>query len=236
MTCLILVGGLGTRLRAALSGVPKPMAPVHGRPFLEHLLMRLKAASITKIILCVGFRAEMIEEYFGDGARFGLQIEYSRERELLGTAGAMALARPLVKTENFLLLNGDCYNEVDYHTLMESHQSTSQATATIVATHAENRARYGSLKLGSHSQIIGFREKGADAGAGLINAGAYALNRRVFEEIPAGEVCSLEHQVFPRLIEKGELFAFVNSGSFIDIGLPEDWQRAGEILPTLQGG
>ncbi len=232
-TCLILVGGLGTRLRSALPDLPKPMAPVRNRPFLEYLLADLKKSGIQNIVFCVGHQAEKIEGYFGDGARFGVQVEYSRERELLGTAGALKLAQPLVSSENFLMLNGDCYNDVDFQGVLSQHRSTP-AAATLVAAHLENRARFGSLKINDENRILAFEEKGAATGAGFINAGYYALNQSVFALIPDGEVCSLERDIFPQVLENQAMFAFKNQGAFIDIGLPEEWQRAENLLPQLK--
>lgn len=233
LTCLILVGGLGTRLRSALPDLPKPMAPVRNRPFLEYLVAALKKAEIQNVVFCVGYQAEKIEEYFGDGARFGLQIEYSRERELLGTGGALKLAQPFIASENFLMLNGDCYNDVDFRGLLAQHQSTP-ACATLVAAHLEDRMRFGSLKINEESRILAFEEKGAATGAGYINAGYYALNKSVFDLIPEDEVCSLERDIFPQILEQQAMFAFKNHGAFIDIGLPEEWRRAENLLPQLK--
>jgi len=231
-TCLILVGGLGTRLRSALPDLPKPMAPVRNRPFLEYLLADLKKSGIQNIVFCVGHQAEKIEEYFGDGARFGVRVEYSRERELLGTAGALKLAQPLVSSEDFLMLNGDCYNDVDFQGLLAQHRSTL-AAITLVAAYLEDRERFGSLKIDDENRILAFEEKGAATGAGYINAGYYALNKSVFDLIPESEVCSLERDIFPQILAKQAMFAFKNQGAFIDIGLPEEWRRAENLLPIL---
>jgi D-glycero-alpha-D-manno-heptose 1-phosphate guanylyltransferase len=228
--CVILVGGLGTRLRAALPDLPKPMAPIQGRPFLEYLLADLKQQKIENIVLCVGHQAGKIEEYFGDGKLSGLNIEYSREEGLLGTAGAVRWAHNKIKSDNFLLLNGDCYNDGNFAELLSQHQST-RAIATLLATHVEDRARFGSLQMDENNRVLGFIEKGEATGAGWINAGVYALNRSVLELIPEGKVCSLERDVFPQLVARGEMFAFYNHGAFIDIGLPEEWQRAQTLVP-----
>lgn len=238
MIVLILVGGLGTRLRSALPDLPKPMAPVRGRPFLEYLLAALKSAQIENIVFCVGHQAEKIKEHFGDGKRFGLQIEYSRERELLGTAGAIKLAQPLINSETFLLLNGDCFNDVDFQVLLAQHESTP-AVATLLATHVEERTRFGSLQIGenrsdSNNRVLGFVEKGEAGGAGWINGGYYALNHDVLGLIPENSVCSLEREIFPQLVNQGKMFAYRNQGAFIDIGLPEEWKRASEVLPQLK--
>ena len=233
VTCLILAGGLGTRLRSALPDLPKPMAPVKGRPFLEYLVNQAIGYGIHDIVLCIGHQAETIEEYFGDGKQFGVQIEYSREEELLGTAGALKLAQAKIKSDNFLLLNGDCFNETDFHKLLAQHAST-HAVATLLATYLEDRARFGSLQTGENHKVLGFIEKGVAAGAGWINGGYYALHRKVLDLIPEGRVCSLERDVFPKLVERGEMFAFKNHGAFIDIGLPEEWQRAAGVLPQMK--
>lgn len=232
-TTLILAGGLGTRLQGVLPDLPKPMAPVRGRPFLEYLIADLKRAELTNIVFCVGHRAAQIEEYFGDGGRTGLNIAYSHERELRGTAGAVKLAAGKITSENFLLLNGDCYNEINYAALLAQHGSTP-GLATLVATRVGDRARFGSLLMDDDKRVTGFEEKGAATGAGWINAGYYVLNTSVLSLIPERAVCSLEREIFPQLVENKTLFAFKNSGAFIDIGVPEDWQRAETVLP--QGG
>lgn len=229
-TTLILVGGLGTRLRGVLPDLPKPMAPVRERPFLEYLLADLQCAGLTRIVCCVGHQAAKIEEYFGDGENFGVHIEYSYERELLGTAGALKLAQTKIESENFLLLNGDCFNALDYAALLSQAGSTP-GLATIVATRVEDRARFGSLKIDGEKRVTGFEEKGAASGAGWINAGYYVLNQAVLEMIPEEKVCSLEREIFPQLVERKQLFAFENEGDFIDIGLPEEWRRAEDVLP-----
>jgi len=230
VTTLILVGGLGTRLRGVLPDLPKPMAPVRGRPFLEYLLHDLKSAGLQNIVFCVGHQSEKIEAHFGEGENFGVHVEYSRERELLGTAGAIKLAQAKIKSENFLLLNGDCYNQMDYAALLSQHGSTPGA-ATVVATRVADRTRFGSLNIDAEKRITGFEEKGATSGAGWINAGYYALNQCVLELIPTGEVCSLEREIFPQLVSRDQLFAYENEGAFIDIGLPEEWKRAESVLP-----
>lgn len=231
-SCLILVGGLGTRLRSALPDLPKPMAPVRNRPFLEYLLADLKKSGVEDIVFCVGHKAEKIEEYFGDGAGFGVRVQYSREQELLGTAGAMKLAQPLIASENFLMLNGDCYNDVDFQAVLAQHERT-RAMATLVAAYLEDRSRFGSLRIDGNHRVLGFEEKGAATGAGYINAGYYALSQSVCDLVPVGEVCSLEHDIFPQILERQAMLAFKNQGAFIDIGLPEEWKRAEQLLPPL---
>jgi D-glycero-alpha-D-manno-heptose 1-phosphate guanylyltransferase len=146
MQAVILVGGLGTRLRSALPDLPKPMAPIQGRPFLDYMLAQLKGFGVRDIVFCVGYKARIIEEYFGDGAGAGLNISYSHEEELLGTAGAVKLAEDKITEENFLLLNGDCYCDYDGAQFMAFHRKKN-AAATILGVEVDDRSRFGSLKI-----------------------------------------------------------------------------------------
>lgn len=234
MQAVILAGGLGTRLRGVLPDLPKVMAPVRGRPFLEYLLRQLAEQNVGDIVLCVGHRAAAIEEYFGDGARWGVKLEYSREQELRGTAGALKLTQPFLASPEFLLLNGDCYNAVDLDAALAAHRST-RASATIIAARVVNRARFGSLTLDDRSRrVLGFEEKCGATGPGFINGGYAVLDSRVLDLIPSGVACSLEHNIYPRLVAEKKLFAFPHHGAFIDIGVPDDWQRAGTVLPVIE--
>jgi D-glycero-alpha-D-manno-heptose 1-phosphate guanylyltransferase len=228
VNALILVGGLGTRLKSAVPDVPKPLAPVAGRPFLDILLAKLQGAGLREVILCLGYGAQQIETHCGDGARFGLHIRYSHERDLRGTGGAVKLAESLIGSNPFLLLNGDSYCETDFAALLAFHAARG-ALATLAAPLVEERARYGSLVIGNDGAVTGFVEKGEVSGAGRINGGIYVLSRAVLDMIPSGQACSLEREVFPRLCGAG-LFAFVTDGLFIDIGVPDDWQRAQTIF------
>lgn len=227
---VILAGGLGTRLRSALPDLPKPMAPIQGRPFLEYMLTQLKGFGVRDIVFCVGYKAEIVEKHFGDGASLGLNITYSYEKDLLGTGGAVKLAQDKITADNFLLLNGDCYCDYDGAALLEFHRQKN-AEVTILGVEVDDRTRFGSLRIGEGDVVEAFEEKGAALGRGTINAGVYALKKELLETIPAGEVYSLERQVFPPLCGNG-LYAYRTSGEFIDIGLPEEWQRAQEFLPS----
>lgn len=232
LTCVILVGGLGTRLRSVLSDIPKPMAPVNGRPFLEYLVEQVRVAGYTDVVLCVGHKAEAIENHFSDGSKYDVRIHYSREKELLGTAGALSVARSLIRSDPFLLMNGDSYCAVNFEALFRQHQ-TSSAIATIVASEVDNTSRYGTIVLKPEdTQIIEFKEKDGSAGSGYVNAGIYLLNQSVFEQIPVSQYCSIEHDLFPSLIGKG-IHAFRQTQPFIDIGTPESFEMAQTILPEI---
>lgn len=210
------------------------MAMVNGRPFLDYLLAQIRQAGITDVILCVGHRAEVIEKHIDDGQGHGVRVRYSRERELLGTAGALSLARALLRSDPFLAVNGDSYCEVDIHALLKQHQ-TRGAMATMVVTGVRERSRYGSAVLGSDDGIVRFVEKGAATGPGYINGGIYVLGQAVLDPAPVGRSCSLEQDIFPGLAGCG-LYAFKTSGTFIDIGVPSELERAQAVLKEIAGG
>jgi NDP-sugar pyrophosphorylase family protein len=231
-TCaVILCGGLGTRLRRAVPGLPKSLAPVAGRPFLDYMLVHLATSGIREVILCTGFRRESIEAEYGTGSRLGLSIIYSPEPLPLGTAGALKHAAALVRCETCFLLNGDSFIDVDFERLLDCHRSTP-AVATMTLAPLASPLRYGQVTLHPNGAVQSFVEKPTSAvrpfadHPSLINAGVYALSRRVFDEIaPVPPAVSFEHHTLPSLIDRG-LFGFISTGFFIDIGVPEDYQRA----------
>lgn len=224
MQALILAGGAGTRLRSVLGdALNKPMAPIAGKPFLEYLIMRLQRQHIDDIILCVGYKSDLIQSYFGAGERWGVHLTYSHETEFLGTAGAMKLAAGLVSGDDLFVLNGDSFFNVDVHELLRFHHEAC-ATATLALAHVDNAQRYGVVHLASTHRVVGFAEKAREARAGLINGGIYVLTREVLDMIPSGRACSLEREVFPALIEH-DLYGRPFPGFFIDIGLPADYRR-----------
>lgn len=228
MQALILAGGAGTRLRSVLGdNLNKPMAPIDGKPFLEYLIMRLKQQRIEDIILCVGYKADLIQSYFASGERWGVRLTYSHETDFLGTGGAIKLAQDLVRADEFVVFNGDSYFDVDLHALADFHHRAPGASATLALAQVDNAERYGAVRLDDTTQrIVGFTEKGAGtAHAGRINGGVYLLTRQVFELMPRGQVCSLERDVFPALVRMGALYGQPFPGFFIDIGVPADYAR-----------
>lgn len=222
MKALILAGGLGTRLKEILNDQPKPMAPVANRPFLEYLILQLKEQGVTDIVLCIGYRGEQIEKYFDDGSRCGVHIAYSQEKEPLGTGGAMNLAEGLIRGENFLVMNGDSFLDVDLNGLVEFHLER-EALATMALVEVKDPARYGTVEINERGEIESFGGKGKSSRSKLVNGGVYVLNREIFEYIPKGKV-SLEKEVFPKLIGKG-FCGMPVKGFFIDIGVPVDYRR-----------
>ena len=221
MKALILAGGLGTRLRGVIGDRSKPMAWVAGRPFLEYLILQLKGQRLTDTVLCIGYLGEQIERYFGGKGRWGVHISYSHEPEPLGTGGAIKLAENLIKEENFLVMNGDSFLNVNLNGLMDYHLER-EALATMATVEIEDSARYGAVEINEKGETESFVEKGQGSESKLINGGVYVLNRKIFDYIPAGKV-SLEKEIFPTLIGKG-FYGMPVKGFFIDIGVPEDYK------------
>ena len=209
------------------------MALVAGVPFLELLLRQLRAQGVTEVVLGTGYKAEQIESYFGDGARVELSIRYSREAEPLGTGGALKLAEPLLG-DPVLVINGDSYVEFDLAEGCDLLRSKDADLVMVLQTVPEVN-RYGSVTIDGSKRIIEFVEKGGRTGEGLINAGVYLLRKKVLGQFPSGKAVSLEREVFTELLA-GRVYGMPSNGTFIDIGVPTDLERAQTLLsPWAQG-
>jgi len=220
---IILAGGFGTRLREVVSDVPKPMAPICGKPFLEYLLQGLSNQEINHFILSTGYMGNIIREYFGDKFN-GVDITYSEEEFPLGTGGATKLALNYVEQDHAYIFNGDTYTEPNI--MMMERLWKSEASTVVMGVHVENTYRYGSLNIIEESNtIVGFNEKGANR-PGIINAGCYAIGKNSLDDFECGLQFSLENDYFPSLISGGKLKVCISHGHFIDIGIPEDYHKA----------
>lgn len=228
---IILVGGKGTRLQSTVSDRPKPMAIVAGKPFLEWLILSLCEQGVRNVILCTGYMGEMVEEYFADGSKWNLQVRYSHETFPLGTGGAVRNAFDLIQGDRFLVLNGDSYCRFDIDSMEGIHNSKS-ALATMWLVKMNDCSRYGSVILDNNGIIQSFSEKSLISAPGLINAGIYLLERQLIEPIEKGRMISLERDIFPHIVGKG-LAGVVGGGVFVDIGTPESYASAEEILKSV---
>jgi D-glycero-alpha-D-manno-heptose 1-phosphate guanylyltransferase len=228
---VLLVGGMGTRLRSVVPSTPKPLAAVGGKSFLELLVRQLRNQGIRRLIMCSGYLADQIENKFGDGSAWDVAITYSREPQPLGTAGAIKLAEAHLKEDSlFLVMNGDSFLEIDFGRLIRAHREHN-ALATMAIVPVENAGRYGTVRVDSGTRVTGFAEKtGADV-SGLINAGVYVFDRSIFAHISEGTT-SLERDVFPCILDRG-VYAIEQRGIFIDIGTPEDYARAQALRERL---
>lgn len=216
---VILTGGRGTRLGALTDRLPKGLVPVAGRPFLEHLLLYLRGQGVSRVLLCVGYLGEMIEGYFGDGARLGLEIDYSREESPLGTGGALKPARDRLDDE-FFLLNGDTFLPVDYRRL-EREFSRSGARMLLSAYRGPGPGAQPNLRIDREGRVTAVRMPGEEGEFTHLDAGVRAARRSIIDYFPPTDTFSLEEDLYPRLIAAGELAAVEVSETFYDIGTPE---------------
>jgi D-glycero-alpha-D-manno-heptose 1-phosphate guanylyltransferase len=222
MEAIVLAGGLGTRLASRLQGLPKPMAPVAGRPFLEILLAQLRRSSCARVLLSVGHRHEVIQEHFG-AAFEGMKIDFVVEGAPLGTGGAIRLALERASEDSVLVLNGDTFLDADYAEMMRFHAEES-AEATLAVVRRDDVSRYGGVIIDGR-RIVGFEEKGR-SGPGWINAGTYVLARNLAWPPALAEKFSIETDFFVPEVARLRPAAYKVEGYFLDIGVPEDYDRA----------
>jgi len=231
LPAVLLVGGLGTRLRPILPSTPKPLAPVGDVPFLQLLVQQLRSHGIRRLVMCTGHRACEIEEEFGDGRKWDVTIDYSKESQPLGTSGALKSAgRYLLQDTDFLVMNGDSFLELDIHQFIRFHRQQG-GCASIAVCRVPDAARYGTVQLDALNRVVCFAEKKGLREPGLINGGVYLFNREILKHIPDG-ASSLEKEVLPGFVEHG-VYALEQKGVFIDIGTPEDYSRAQTLSVTL---
>jgi D-glycero-alpha-D-manno-heptose 1-phosphate guanylyltransferase len=219
---LLLAGGLGTRLRSVLPDLPKPLAPVRGRPFLAYLLDQIAEAGWTRCLLCLGYKADRFIETFGDH-HGPLALEYSVETEPLGTGGAVGLALPQIQAARFLLLNADSYCDAPLADFSRFHLAHGRP-ASLVSVEVPDTSRYGRLELAPDDRVLAFAEKKDSSSAGPINAGIYLLETKLVESVPPARAVSLERDLFPTWIDQG-VMAWKTNSAFIDIGTPESYAQ-----------
>lgn len=221
---IILAGGFGTRLRAVVSDVPKPLAPVAGRPFLAWLLDALAKGGLRRIVLATGYLGEMVEAAIGH--RHGpMEVTYVREEAPLGTGGSLWAAMAATTGERVFAMNGDTWQAADYAAMA---REAPMADLVFAVRPVEDRARYGSVVL-EEGRLVGLREKG-EAGPGLVNSGIYLLRRDILTKRPIQGAFSFEKEVLERPGDL-DIRGFTVDGRFIDIGTPEDFARAQTALP-----
>lgn len=227
MKAIILAGGHGTRLKPLVDDRPKPLAEINGEPFLMLQIRRLKKFGVKKIILCVGYKADMIKDIFGDGEQLGVEIDYAIEDQLLDTAGAVKNAEPMLAGEDhFLTLNGDTFLDVNLNLLIAYH-SQYRGMGTLCLFESESAKGKGIVELDHEGRIISFNEKIAENGRAIVNAGVYVFSVEILKHIPSNKKVSLERKIIPELLDADmRLNGFMTRGTFIDIGTPEDYIRA----------
>jgi len=228
MEAIILAGGFGTRLREVVPDLPKPMAPVAGKPFLEILLTSLAQKKFTRVVLSLGFMANKIMDHFGP-EYLGMDLIYEVESTPLGTGGAIRAALERCISDHAFVFNGDTYLDLEVDQLENLWRTNHKAI--IVVREVPDTARYGKVDVNA-GRITAFLEKGA-AGPGLINAGCYVLSKSALNSFPLGESFSLENKYFMPNLKNIEFNGFITRGRFIDIGIPSDYELAQTMLANL---
>jgi D-glycero-alpha-D-manno-heptose 1-phosphate guanylyltransferase len=221
---IVLAGGFGTRLQKVVSDVPKSMALINQRPFLEYLFDYLIAEGVDKVVLSVGYKHEIISDHFGDQYK-SLPILYAIENEPLGTGGGIRLAMWKIESLRALVINGDSLFKVDYRALMDFHMK-KKADATIALRKLNDTGRYGRVSVNRSNRITGFEEKGLSSGPGYINGGVYIIEKYFLMNPEFRGRFSMEKDCFERYYPYSDLFGFRAEGYFLDIGIPEDYLKA----------
>jgi len=228
LEAIMLVGGKGTRLRPLTLSAPKPLLPTAGVPFLAHQLARAAECGITHVVLATSYRAEMFTEAFGDGAGFGLSIDYVHEAEPLGTGGGIRNAASLLRggpDDPIVVLNGDILSAHDVPAQVDLHRK-AEAAVTLHLVEVDDPSRYGCVPTDPAGRVTAFLEKTPHPVTNRINAGCYVFRRSVIDQIPANRVVSVERETFPGLIEAGAVvMGYPESAYWLDVGTPEAFVR-----------
>lgn len=223
---VILAGGLGTRLRSVVSDLPKPMAPVNGRPFLDYQLAYLAFFGVKKVILAVGYLHEKIIQHYGD--HFGnLSIEYSIEHEPLGTGGALKLALEKTTVNPILVTNGDTFFELELSKFRDFYRMRD-ARLTIALREVDDTSRYGKITIDWDGRITEFSEKSEEGGPGFINGGIYLLDKNFFSSFQLPDKFSLERDFLQQIYKTHPIYGMICRKYFVDIGVPEEYERTRE--------
>jgi mannose-1-phosphate guanylyltransferase len=220
---VILVGGMGTRLRPLTLSAPKPMLPTAGVPFLLHLVTRIRDAGVTHIVLGTSYQAEVFESYFGDGSSLGVEIEYVVETEPLGTGGGIRNVADRLRGDTVLIFNGDVLSGVDLRALLATHERTG-ADVTLYLTKVDDPRAFGCVPTDADGWVTAFLEKDPNPVTDQINAGTYVFSRAVVDAIPAGRPVSVERETFPGLLAaRARIAAHVDTTYWRDLGRPADF-------------
>lgn len=230
---VVLCGGAGTRLRSITGELPKGMATVAGRPFLELLLGQLTRQGFTRVILAVGFQSDFIRSHFGENMS-GSEVVYSTELRPLGTGGAVRNAAHLIQSDSLLVMNGDSYTDVDLAQVVDDYDK-SRPDASLVVVGAGDRTDCGFVLLNEENKVVGFNEKQPTSSARFVNAGIYVFSSDMLHDIPVERESSLEREVIPAwLKESKNVKGFLHHGTCIDIGTPDRYRDAQTLLAAVE--
>ncbi|MGH2501321.1 MAG: sugar phosphate nucleotidyltransferase, partial [Ktedonobacterales bacterium] len=234
MKAVVMAGGEGSRLRPLTVSRPKPMAPIVGRPVMEHILYLLKSHGITDVVVTVQYMASAIEDYFGDGSSLGMKIAYSREETPLGTAGSVKNAEELLQ-EPFLVISGDALTDFDLSAIIDSHRRR-RAMATLTLAHVANPLEYGVITTTDNGHIEKFLEKPSwgEVFSDTINTGIYVLDPKIFSYFEKDKPFDFSQELFPMMLKKGDpIYGYIAEGYWCDVGNLAEYMRANADI--LQG-
>lgn len=228
MDLIVLAGGLGTRLQSVVSGIPKPMAEIRGKPFLDYLLKKwIKSEMFSRVILSVGYKSEIIMNHFGNGF-LSTRIEYLTEENPLGTGGAIKEAGKIFEGDCAVVINGDTYVDIDVSSFINKGIAINKNLICI--TKVKDTSRYGTLKV-KENKIYEFTEKSVETKAeGFINTGCYFLKKNLLLKMPENNSFSFEKDFISKKEILVEFEPYVFSGQFIDIGIPDDYYLSQKML------
>jgi mannose-1-phosphate guanylyltransferase len=227
----VIAGGLGTRIGSVLGDTPKLLAPIAGRPYLAYLLDWLRRFGAKRIVLGLGHRAQAVVDFLDSttSTRRDLDITTVIEPRPLGTAGAIRFARPQLRGDPVLIMNGDSFADADLCAFVDQHRR-AKAKATLLCVEVDDAGRYGRIEIDDEARIRGFIEKDPDFhGSSAVSAGVYLFSAALLDEIAAGNASSLEREVFG-IAPAGSLAAFAGRFAFIDIGTPESLKAAERVI------
>ena len=229
MKAVILAGGKGTRLKPYTTVIPKPLVPVGERAIIDILIARLRKCGVEEVFICLNHFAEIIMAFLGDGSKYGIKINYSLEEEPLGTVAPIKLISNL--PENFLVMNGDLLTDLDFRELYNFHIE-HQALLTVSTYHRTSKIDFGVLDLDEvNNRVTGFREK--PEYSFNVSMGVYVMNREILNHVPKNSPFGFDNLMLELLEKKLTVEVFPYNGYWLDIGRPDDYEKASEDIETL---
>jgi len=225
---MVLAAGLGTRLRPLTDLISKPMAPIVNRPVMEHIVRLLVKHNFTDIICNLHWYPDDLKNYFGDGSKWGVNIVYSYEKELLGTAGGVRNAEYFFGKNTFLVISGDALTDIDLTDAVKFHKDKG-GVATLILTEVEDTSQYGVVLLDDNKRIIGFQEKplSGEAKSSLANSGIYVFEPEIFDYLPPqGQFCDFGKSCFPGLLKRNVIYyGYRHNQYWNDVGSLDQYQQ-----------
>ena len=231
MQAVILAGGLGTRLRPITERIPKPMIEIGGEPFLARMVRWLAQHDFRRLLILLGYRGEMVSDFFGDGSRYGVSIDYSTEQPSpLGTGGALRNALEKLE-DDFVLLYGDSYLPIDYRPAVDDfRQAACRGLLVVYDNHGADTGVLNNVAVDSEGWVTRYAKGQGGSDLRYVEAGVLCFRKEAFAQLPKGQSISLEQEIFPQLVADRQLRAYVTAQRFFDIGTP---QRLEEFAATL---